>query len=450
MRTLLPQIVELYEIIADTIHTLTTSREPVLWRGAEWTPAAVERGELRGSVDGKAATVTLTACMDTLLTRYLASLPILPTRVNIYEHEPESGDTVQVFGGVVLEVIPGADATQVSVNCLSSSCILDAMLPRMIYSGQCQFVLFDSGCGLAAQSWGVTASVSVDGYLLASPSFAAYPNGYFTRGYAGGGRGFPVHRRAWRRHDHAPAALRFPGGQWRDRHGIPRMRRLARHLPGPFRQFRPFRRLRLHPEPEPRRLGIQIGSRRGPCKGRRLFSVSKGRIVMHYFDNEAAWEAFRAEAESWLGTPYRHLQRCRGRGADCTLFVGQALLDAGLLTRLEYDYYPRDWHEHTRDEYVLEASHRHMRDYLRPGLEMASLPVGTPLLRGDWLAFSTTERRVTNHCGLAWPCADGGFQMLHAINDRGVSFTPLGNWWLRRMTRHFRIVIAEAEVAAWA
>lgn len=93
---------------------------------------------------------------------------------------------------------------------------------------------------------------------------------------------------------------------------------------------------------------------------------------MHYFDNEAAWEAFRAEAESWLGTPYRHLQRCRGRGADCTLFVGQALLDAGLLTRLEYDYYPRDWHEHTRDEYVLEASHRHMRDYLRPGLEMAS------------------------------------------------------------------------------
>ena len=155
---------------------------------------------------------------------------------------------------------------------------------------------------------------------------------------------------------------------------------------------------------------------------------------MHYFDNEAAWEAFRAEAESWLGTPYRHLQRCRGRGADCTLFVGQALLDAGLLTRLEYDYYPRDWHEHTRDEYVLEASHRHMRDYLRPGLEMASLPVGTPLLRGDWLAFSTTERRVTNHCGLVWPCADGGFQMLHAINDRGVSFTPLGNWWLRRMT----------------
>ena len=190
MRPELPQLVELYEIIADTMHTLTTSRAPVQWRGAEWTPDAVERGELRGSVDGKAATVTLTACMDTLLTRYLASLPILPTRVNIYEHEPESGATVQVFGGVVLEVVPGADATRVSVNCASSSCILDAMLPRMIYSGQCQFVPFDAGCGLPAQNWGVVAAVSVDGCRLLSPAFAARPDGYFARGYVEAGGDF--------------------------------------------------------------------------------------------------------------------------------------------------------------------------------------------------------------------------------------------------------------------
>lgn len=184
MRPVLPQLVELYEIVAaDGLHTLTTARETILWRGAEWTPAAIERGELRGSVDGKPASVTLTACMDTLLTRYLASLPILPTRVNIYEHEPESGATTQVFGGVVLEVTPGADAAQVSVNCLSSSCVLDAMLPRMIYSGQCQFVLFDAGCGLLRADWGVSAQVAADGQRLLSPSFAAYPDGYFTRGY---------------------------------------------------------------------------------------------------------------------------------------------------------------------------------------------------------------------------------------------------------------------------
>lgn len=191
MRPVLPQLVELYEIIAaDAVHTLTTGRETIEWRGAAWTPAAIERGELRGSVDGKAATVTLTACMDALFTRYLASLPILPTRVNIYEHEPESGATVQVFGGVVLEVVPGADASRVSVSCLSSSCILDALLPQMIYSGQCQFVLFDAGCGLSRAEWGVTAPVAPDGLRLVSPAFAAYPDGYFTRGYVEAGGDF--------------------------------------------------------------------------------------------------------------------------------------------------------------------------------------------------------------------------------------------------------------------
>ncbi len=191
MRPVVPQIVELYEIVADnTVHTLTTARESVLWRGAEWTPAAVERGELRGSVDGKAASVTLTACMDALLTRYLASLPILPTRVNIYEHEPESGATVQVFGGVVLDVVPAADATQVSVTCQSSRCLLDAVLPHMLYSGQCQFVPFDAGCGLLAQDWGVEGAVSVDGVRLLSPAFASRPDGTFTRGYAAAGGDF--------------------------------------------------------------------------------------------------------------------------------------------------------------------------------------------------------------------------------------------------------------------
>ena len=86
---------------------------------------------------------------------------------------------------------------------------------------------------------------------------------------------------------------------------------------------------------------------------------------MNYFDDPHAWEAFRSEAESWIGTPYRHLQRCKGRGADCTLFIGQTLLDVGVLTRLEYGYYPRDWHEHTDEEYVLEASRLHIRDHLR-------------------------------------------------------------------------------------
>lgn len=183
MQDQLPQVVELYEIIADVTHTLTTARQTIFWRGNEWTPAALERNEIRGSVDGKPATVTLTACMDDLLTRYLAALPIMPTRVAIYEHEPESGQTVQIYGGVVMEVVPSADATQVTARCRSSSPILDTGVPRMIYSGQCQFVLFDASCGLQTATWGTTTLVTVNAATLTSPDFAARPDGFFTRGY---------------------------------------------------------------------------------------------------------------------------------------------------------------------------------------------------------------------------------------------------------------------------
>ncbi|MEG2139881.1 MAG: phage BR0599 family protein [Bilophila sp.] len=183
MQDQLPQIVELYEIIADVTHTLTTARQAVSWRGSTWTPAALERSEIRGSVDGKPSTVTLTACMDVLLTRYLAALPVLPTRISIYEHEPASGVTVQIYGGVVMEVVPSADATQVTARCSSASPILDTGVPRMIYSGQCQFVLFDASCGLQAAKWGCTTSVTVSGATLSSPDFAVHPDGFFTRGY---------------------------------------------------------------------------------------------------------------------------------------------------------------------------------------------------------------------------------------------------------------------------
>ncbi|MFR4118291.1 MAG: hypothetical protein ACLT2T_05155 [Bilophila wadsworthia] len=48
---------------------------------------------------------------------------------------------------------------------------------------------------------------------------------------------------------------------------------------------------------------------------------------MHYFDNEAAWEA-RAEAESWLGTP---TGICSGARARRGLYAVRraGLLDAG-------------------------------------------------------------------------------------------------------------------------
>lgn len=159
------------------------------------------------------------------------------------------------------------------------------------------------------------------------------------------------------------------------------------------------------------------------------------------FENEREWTLFQDIARSWLGTPYRHLQAAKGRGADCTLFVGSCLVEAGYMTKLAYDYYPRDWHIHTDHEFVLESAHRHFRENMTPGYTVARLaPDQTDIQRGDMIAFQTPGSNVTNHAGLAW---DDG-TMINSMNSRGVCFIPLTDAWRRRATTIFRFVYGGA------
>lgn len=58
-----------------------------------------------------------------------------------------------------------------------------------------------------------------------------------------------------------------------------------------------------------------------------------------------------AEAETWIGTPYAHMQMVKGAGVDCATIlkavygtVFPEVRDAPL------EYYPPDWHLHRDDE----------------------------------------------------------------------------------------------------
>ena len=72
-------------------------------------------------------------------------------------------------------------------------------------------------------------------------------------------------------------------------------------------------------------------------------------MMTPYFTTER-WEAFKPIAESWLGTPYQHCTMVKGGGADCTLFIGACWKEAGILEKVDYSYYPRDWYRHAPDE----------------------------------------------------------------------------------------------------
>lgn len=155
-----------------------------------------------------------------------------------------------------------------------------------------------------------------------------------------------------------------------------------------------------------------------------------------YFIDDKIWYKFKKIYEGWLGTPYRHLTMVRGRGADCTLFIGACWLEQGILKEVTYDYYPKDWHIHTKVEFVIDGLHRHFADHCNKGFGIDKLPPDSEKMRGDMLAFATTATGVSNHTSIY--LNDGW--MIHSINNRGVSYFPFGGFWDRKITAIFRIM----------
>jgi hypothetical protein len=60
------------------------------------------------------------------------------------------------------------------------------------------------------------------------------------------------------------------------------------------------------------------------------------------------------EARAWLGTPYRHMARVKGHGADCAMFPLEVYASLGLITPAGIPYYPLDWHLHRSAERYLD------------------------------------------------------------------------------------------------
>ena len=161
------------------------------------------------------------------------------------------------------------------------------------------------------------------------------------------------------------------------------------------------------------------------------------------FEDDRQWDLLLDILKSWEGTPYRHLQMVKGRGADCTLFLGGVFLEAGILKNVEYDYYSRDWHIHTKEELVMDSLMKHLELNVRKGLsavKFVSEKINNGdmpgLVRGDLLGFSTVLTGVTNHASIYI----GGQKMVHSINGRGVSKVQFGNFWKNKLTVIFRIM----------
>ena len=82
-----------------------------------------------------------------------------------------------------------------------------------------------------------------------------------------------------------------------------------------------------------------------------------------FFRTQERKDALFEILESWKGTPYRHLVAVKGLGADCTLFVWEAMQEAEAIGKNVSNIprkhghinYPRDRALHSREEVLLNV-----------------------------------------------------------------------------------------------
>lgn len=127
--------------------------------------------------------------------------------------------------------------------------------------------------------------------------------------------------------------------------------------------------------------------------------------------------AVLAEAESWIGTPYRHQASLKGVGCDCLgLLRGIWRALHGEEPEIAPPYAP-DWAEAGGDETLLAAATRHL----------IALPLADAR-PGDVVLFRWRAGLPFKHCAIVGP----GDALIHAHEGACVTRAPWQGVWRRQ------------------
>lgn len=124
-------------------------------------------------------------------------------------------------------------------------------------------------------------------------------------------------------------------------------------------------------------------------------------------------------ARLWLNTPYHHMGRVRGSGADCAMFPLAVYEEAGVVRPLsvegapgatapyDVEWYPLDWH-----------FHRSVERYLEIVQQLADEHSGPPM-PGDFVLFKFGHAFSHGAIVVEWPLC------VHAHMHRGVVYVDV-------------------------
>jgi len=141
---------------------------------------------------------------------------------------------------------------------------------------------------------------------------------------------------------------------------------------------------------------------------------------MTFFATDERIEKLQSIIQSWMGTPYLHFCRVKGRGVDCAFLLVEIFREYGFYDSFSCRYYARDWHIHGKTEIFLEGMEqlKEVIDVAPNGVRVEKLyyTPSTELKLGDWLVFSMSPKGLRNHSGIYFP--EG--KLTHSLEYDGV------------------------------
>jgi hypothetical protein len=181
---------ELYHVWTSADHWYYTSGDKqISYAGGCYEPAPITRGAVQYSSRLRTGTVDITLRRGAgPVQGYVAGRPPELVWVSITRFSRDlamaAGNANTIFVGHVTQYqVTGAAVT---VHCVGFQAFLKRQLQRFRFQATCNWSLFDSRCGLSAESYAVTKTVTVytreNRNTLANSDFDWYGNDYFELG----------------------------------------------------------------------------------------------------------------------------------------------------------------------------------------------------------------------------------------------------------------------------
>lgn len=183
--------VELYIlVVGGTTYRWNNSEDTITIDGNDYTPIAIERSKISQGPEDRNQTVTFTVPGSVqFVTPYINSVPAaqaVMTVQKLHRGDFPSPEVVTIYRGVVKAVNfddENGRKSEIATQPFISS--LSRPIPRFVYKGLCNNVLYDDFCQVDDTDPSYRASLdvtAVSGNQLTIPGLAAFGNGWFDGG----------------------------------------------------------------------------------------------------------------------------------------------------------------------------------------------------------------------------------------------------------------------------